>query len=82
MSRQPIDDLIDKPLNELTEEEAQIVIEWKAAQQFNEYKFSEQARILQEQTSQIAASYEQLAESSKETLTELRGRALAFYQAQ
>lgn len=82
MARQSIDDLIDKPLNELTEEEAQIVIEWKAQSAFNDYKVSEShkeaIRMMEEQTK----IEQKKLEASLETLDTLKERALAFYEAQ
>ena len=82
MARQPIDDLIDKPLNELTEEEAQIVIEWQAQARFKEYQKSEQHKELINSNNRIADIEKEKAQAALDTLDELKARALAFYNEQ
>ena len=82
MTRQLIDDLIDKPLNELTEEEAQIVIEWKANKQFKKMQTDENSKRVTEEMKQRIEAYKEEAEAAKETLDELKERALAFYEQQ
>ena len=82
MARQRIDDLIDKPLNELTEEEAQILIEWKAAKQFKQMQTEENSKRVTEEMQQRIEAYKEEAIAAKETLDELKERALAFYDQQ
>lgn len=77
-----INKLIDKPLNELTEEEAEFVIEWKAKKQFEQAQFEERNRIIREEAQARADAYGAEAQANIELLEELRDRALAFYSAQ
>lgn len=80
--RQPIDDLIDKPLNELTEEEAEIVIEWKAAERLMELKAEEDYQEAQRVNQAKCDAFFQEAEAAKSVLSELKERALRFYESQ
>ena len=82
MARQLIDDLIDKPLNELTEEEAQIVIEWQAQKAFEKMKASEEHQLLVNEMQARASAYSEEAQAALDTLDELKERALAFYEQQ
>ena len=77
-----INKLIDKPLNELTEEEAEFVIEWQAAKQFEEYRHSEANRLLKEQLEAVSNNYKEQSEQSKAILDTLSEAALNFYHSQ
>lgn len=77
-----INELIDKPLNELTEDEAAFVVEWQAGKRFEAYRHSQACEELREQIQGVADVYKTNADTIKETLDELRQRALAFYSEQ
>ena len=82
MARQLIDDLIDKPFNELTEEEAEVVIEWKAKKQFEQFKHEAQFEAMQQMVLDSAKEHKKQTEEAAATMEELKQRALAFYEAQ
>lgn len=77
-----INELIDKPLNELTEEEAAFVVEWQAQKRFEAYRHSQACEELREQIQTVANVYKTNADEIQATLNELRDRALAFYSEQ
>ena len=77
-----INELIDKPLNELTEDEAAFVVEWQAQKRFEEYRHSQACEELREQIQAVSNVYKTNADEIKTTLDELRNRALTFYSEQ
>lgn len=82
MAEFDINKLIDKPMNELTEDEATFVVEWQAKKQFEAYLHSKACEELREQIQAVANVYKTNADEIKETIDELRDRALAFYSEQ
>ncbi len=77
-----INKLIDKPLNELTPEEAEFVIEWKAERKLKEKQYQEAYALLKKDFEEKAAIEKALADEAHANLLELKEAALAFYNAQ
>lgn len=77
-----INELIEKPLNELTEDEAAFVIEWQAQKRFEAYRHSQACEELREQIQTVSNVYKTNADKIQVAINELRDRALAFYSEQ
>ena len=77
-----IDELIDRPLNELTEAEAEFVLNWKLEQKLKGEEYKRKYEQIQEELRITAEAEHQKAQAAIENLNELKAQALAFYELQ
>lgn len=76
-----INKLIDKPLNELTEEEAEFVIEFKAAVKARDEAYVQRQTELREHMQAMAAIHGEMAAKAEAQLQELTAHAIDAYKA-
>lgn len=74
-----IDKLIDKPLNELTEEEAEFVIDWKVKRQMKEMEFQQHIQAIQNALNENLELHKKQTEHAQNTLDALVNNALDYY---
>lgn len=79
--RKPIDDIIDKPMNELTEDELELIIEWKAQLKFQDMQAEAQRQQLQNEIDTRIAIEQEKAQSAIDQLAEYKAYALNFYES-
>lgn len=79
---QSISELMRKPLNELTEEEAEQVIEYKATLIANKKSFKEEEELRKQVIQDRKAALEIALGEARNTMQEMKQRALAFYEQQ
>lgn len=75
-----INKLIDKPLNELTEEEAAFVIDYKAAIKARDDAYMQRQAELREHMQALAAIHGQMAAKAEAQLEALTAHAIEAYK--
>lgn len=75
-----INKLIDKPLNELTEEEAEFVIEFKAAIKARDEAYVQRQTELREHMQELAAIHGEMAAKAEAQLEALTAHAIDAYK--
>ncbi|MBQ8427059.1 MAG: hypothetical protein IJX16_04805 [Clostridia bacterium] len=74
-----IDKLIDKPFNELTEDEAEFVINWKVERATEEKEYQERLEILNNETREQIKLQRESAKEVQDILDTLVYNALEYY---
>lgn len=75
-----INQLIDLPYSEMTDEEIEIVIAAKAAQKAREEEHEKRMQIAKETSDQIIAIHKEAAEHSQNVLDRLVANAMKLYE--
>lgn len=76
-----IDELVDLPYSEMTEEEVELIIEWKAANKVRDEEHRRRMDALQAHFAEEIAIHRQAAAESKAVLDNLTAAALARLEA-
>ena len=75
-----IDTILAKPYEERTEEETQLIIEWRVAQELKSAEIQAQYDAIQQQLADNAAANETMATNAETTLADLKNRALQLFE--
>lgn len=76
-----INELIDLPYSEMTEEEISIVIEWKAANKARDDAYRESINAINERTRQLAEIAKNESEKHISALKQMQEQSRAFYES-
>ena len=76
-----IDELVDLPYSEMTEEEVELIVEWKAANKARDEEHQRRMDALQAHFAEEIAIHRQAAAESKAVLDNLTAAALARLEA-
>ena len=76
-----IDELVDLPYSEMTEEEIDLLVEWKAANRARDEEHQRRMEALQAHFAEEIAIHRQAAAESKAVLDNLTAAALARLEA-
>ena len=76
-----IDELVDLPYSEMTEEEVELIVEWKAANKARDEEHRRRMEALQAHFAEEIAIHRQAAAESKAVLDNLTAAALARLEA-
>ena len=76
-----IDELVDLPYSEMTEEEVELIVEWKATNRARDEEHQRRMEALQAHFAEEIAIHRQAAAESKAVLDNLTAAALARLEA-
>ena len=76
-----IDELVDLPYSEMTEEEVELIVEWKAANKARDEEHQRRMEALQAHFAREIAIHRQAAAESKAVLDNLTAAALSRLEA-
>lgn len=75
-----IDEIIDLPYSELTDEEIESLVEFKAECKTRDALYSEQMRMIQDNLAEMARANQEIAEKAERQLQELTQHAIKRFE--